>query len=78
MFAIKDPEIGVISFTSVFDFSKLVGDGKFSLIVEAFEVENPDRKSRVEVLVPFAVDRFPPVFEKPFYTQNIPNPKVSV
>ena len=76
MFAIKDPSVGVITFTSEFDFSKLPGDGKFSLIVEAFEKENPDRKSRSEVLVPFAVDRLPPLFENSFYSHHIQNPKV--
>ena len=73
MFIIKYSNTSVITFTSDFDLSKLDQDGKFSLVIEGREVDNPERRSSCEVIVPFVVDKFPPYFEKTFYTHDIVN-----
>ncbi len=76
MFEIKDQTSSQITLASSFSFDLLGSDGKFSLIMEAREKNNPERKSNCEIIVTFGVDRFPPIFNETFYTANIANPKV--
>jgi hypothetical protein len=76
MFEIKDLTSSQITMVSSFSFDLLGSDGKFSLIMEAQEKKNPERKSNCEIVITFEVDRFPPIFKETFYTANIANPKV--
>jgi hypothetical protein len=76
LFEIKDQTSSQITLASSFSFDLLGSDGKFSLIMEAHEKNNPERKSNCEIVITFGVDRFPPIFNETFYTANIANPKV--
>jgi hypothetical protein len=51
MFEIIDPTSSEITLAQNFDYDALGADGKLTIIVEAREVNNPERKSRCEVIV---------------------------
>ena len=76
MFEIKDETKGIVNLAPNFEFSKLGADGKFSIVVEAIQVTNEERKSRCEVIVTYQVDLLDPVFKENLYQVYIPNPKV--
>jgi hypothetical protein len=57
MFEIKDNMASDITLAQNFDYDMLGADGKFSIVVEAREVNNPERKSRCEVVVTFQVQK---------------------
>ena len=77
MFEIKDKTSSRVTLASNFSFDLLGSDGKFSIIMEALEEKNPERKSKCEIVVIFEVDRLPPIFDESYYTANIPNPQVT-
>ena len=77
MFEIKDETQGLITLAPSFDYSKLGTDGKFSIIVEAIQVTNQERKSRCEVVVTYQMDLLDPVFKENLYQTHISNPSVS-
>ena len=60
MFEIKDASSSDITLAQNFDYGTLGADGKFSIVVEAREVNNPERKSRCEVVVTFQVRKARP------------------
>jgi hypothetical protein len=76
MFELRDETRGVITLAQNFEYSLLGTDGKFSIIVEAFQVTNQERKSRCEVIITYAVDLLAPVFKENLYQTTISNPKV--